>query len=99
MSNKPSANSAGRVIPETPAEYHAAHFPHSAAVDPRLLAEGWKPRFATDSERAEEAVEIYRQLGFEIRRERIPTQAFADVCRACALAAACSYVMIYTRSR
>jgi hypothetical protein len=40
----------------------SAHLPHSSAVVPRLLAVGWQPRFATDSERVEGAVEIYRQL-------------------------------------
>lgn len=36
-----------------------------------LLAQGWERRFTADEQRSKEVVELYTQLGFEVRTEPV----------------------------
>jgi hypothetical protein len=65
--------------------------------DPALVAEGWVRRFITDATRAPEVVELYRQLGFEVRLEPLPPERSADQCEACQLVALLQFQTVYTR--
>jgi hypothetical protein len=65
--------------------------------DPQLAAEGWERRFMADPARAEEASNIYAELGFEVRAEMIKPSELSIICGDCRLATCHSYVTIYTR--
>ncbi len=66
-------------------------------ADPLLVAEGWERRTMTDPQRARELVDQYRELGFDVRLEKLRPQDFGSACEACALTACRSYVTVWTR--
>ena len=35
--------------------------------DPKLIAEGWERRFIADAKRAQDAIEMYAEMGHEVR--------------------------------
>ena len=65
--------------------------------DPKLLAEGWERRFMADAERAREAVELYEELGYEVRTEAVRSEDVADDCEDCQLLMLLRFQTIYTR--
>ncbi len=65
--------------------------------DPKLLAEGWERRFMADGERAREAVELYEELGYEVRTEAVRSEDVADDCEDCQLLMLLKFQTIYTR--
>ena len=67
--------------------------------DPTLVAEGWERRFIADSVRAEEAIELYRQLGYVVRAERVRRGELAGECADCELLMFLDFRTIYTRKR
>ena len=67
--------------------------------DPALVAEGWERRFIADSVRAEEAIELYRQLGYEVRAKRVRQGELAGECADCELLMFLGFRTIYTRKR
>lgn len=67
------------------------------APDPELLAQGWERRFIADTNRTPEVVQLYRQLGFEVRLEQVPPARFAEECEACQLATLLQFRTVYTR--
>jgi hypothetical protein len=62
-----------------------------------LVGEGWERRFVADADRADEAVEIYTQLGFDVYVEPVIASELGDGCNECALVATCQFRTIYTR--
>jgi len=66
-------------------------------ADRRLVEDGWQRRYLADPDRANEAAESYRELGFEVRIERLTPDHFGPQCQSCAQTICSSYVMIYTR--
>ena len=68
------------------------------APDPQRLADGWERRFITDARRAEEATELYEQLGFEVAADPIRPEELGDECDDCQLALL-QFKTIYTRPR
>ncbi len=58
--------------------------------------EGWERRFTTDSQRVKEAVELYSQLGYEVRMEAAPEPG--EECGGCH-AVAVQFKTIYTRKK
>lgn len=66
--------------------------------DPRLVAQGWKRRFMADPVRAQETVELYSSLGFEVRAEPVTLADLSEECGECVLATT-AYRMIYTRTK
>ena len=65
--------------------------------DPILVHEGWQRRFMADPDRAKEATQIYRQMGYEIRVEAIKPSELSSICGDCREVACKAYVTIYTR--
>jgi hypothetical protein len=66
-------------------------------ADPKLLAEGWVRRHLADAAKAEESVDLYRSMGFEVRVEQLTPGDFGPQCAQCASAACHACVLIYTR--
>jgi hypothetical protein len=65
--------------------------------DPRLVAEGWERRFMTDGARAQEAVDLYAALGYEVCAEPVRREDVADDCEDCHLLMLLKFATIYTR--
>ena len=63
-----------------------------------LECDGWERRFITDVDRADEAVALYSQLGFEVHVEPVLAPELGGDCSECALVAACRFKTIYTRT-
>ena len=62
-----------------------------------MPADGWERRFVADPERAREAVELYRQAGFEVRVEPGLPEELREECESCWLVKAGYFQVIYTR--
>jgi hypothetical protein len=67
--------------------------------DPVLKAAGWERRFVADARRADEAIELYTQLGYEVRTEPVLPEELGDECEDCQLVAAFKFKTIYTRKQ
>ena len=65
--------------------------------DQTLVTQGWERRFMADPKQVEEATRLYRELGFEVRTERILPSELSELCGSCALATCHAYVTVYTR--
>ena len=65
--------------------------------NPSLLAIGWERRFLVGPDRAEEAIENYQNLGYEVFAETLGPESFGDGCSSCSSTVCESYVLIYTR--
>lgn len=59
--------------------------PCSARREKELSAQGWRRQFTADEPRLSEAVEHYRQLGFEVHLEEVDPAACGQdgVCTSC----------------
>ena len=68
-------------------------------ADPALVAEGWERRFTADAQRTEEAVELYRQLGFEVRAEPVRAEEAGHDCEDCGSLMVVEFKTIYTRKK
>ena len=66
-------------------------------ADPARLADGWTRRFIADAARAEEAIELYTALGYEVCADPVRADEIADECEGCRLLAALRFKTIYTR--
>jgi hypothetical protein len=64
-----------------------------------LVSEGWQRRFITDVDRADEAVEVYSKLGFDVYVEPVLANELGGECSECALVATCQFRTIYTREK
>jgi deoxyadenosine/deoxycytidine kinase len=65
-----------------------------------LEAQGWIRQFTVEAERADEYVELYEEMGHEVRVEPVtPDLMVSEECAACLLAACDKYVIIYTRPK
>jgi hypothetical protein len=65
--------------------------------DPALVAEGWERRFTADEQRAKEAMELYTQLGYEVRAEGVRPEELHDDCQDCRTVVSFHFQTIYTR--
>ena len=65
--------------------------------DPALVAAGWERRFTADGKRADEAMELYRELGYEVRTEPVDPELVAEECEDCQLLMLMKFKTIYTR--
>ncbi len=66
--------------------------------DSARFAAGWERRFVADARRAEEAMELYRQLGYEVCADPVTPDDLAPGCDACELATLLRFQTIYTRT-
>jgi hypothetical protein len=69
----------------------------SIPADPELIADGWERRHLADPDRAEEAVQLYSSLGFEVKCQKLTPADFGPDCGDCASVVCKTYVLIYTR--
>jgi len=67
--------------------------------DPQRIADGWERRFIADGRRAEEMVELYSQLGYEVCADPVSAEEVGNDCDDCQLLAALQFKIIYTRKR
>jgi hypothetical protein len=67
--------------------------------DPELVAQGWERRFTADPQRAQEAMELYAQLGYDVRVEPVRSVELADNCEGCYSTVALGSKTIYTRKK
>lgn len=72
-----------------------AHF----EADPALISAGWQRRFITDAQRAQEVMDLYAQLGYEVRAEPVPLSALEGGCEDCRAVVLFQFKTIYTRKR
>ncbi len=68
-------------------------------ADPVLIAEGWERRFVTDGRRAAEAVELYEELGYEVRAETVRREELENECEDCQLVLLMQFKTLYTRRK
>jgi len=67
--------------------------------DPARVAEGWERRFIADGQRAEEAIRLYAELGFEVAADPLKPEEMAGECTDCQLLMLLQFKTIYTRRR
>jgi hypothetical protein len=67
--------------------------------DPARIADGWERRFIADGRRAEEAIALYEELGYEVCADPVRSEELRDECEACRLVALLRFQTIYTRRR
>ncbi len=67
--------------------------------DPGLVAEGWQRRFTADEQRIQEVVELYKELGYEVRMEPVTTGELQDDCHECQASSSLRLFTVYTRKR
>jgi hypothetical protein len=67
--------------------------------DSSLIAQGWERRFTADEQRAKEAMELYSQLGYEVRAEPVLPEELPDDCQDCKTVVSFYFQTIYTRKR
>jgi hypothetical protein len=68
-------------------------------ADPGLVAEGWVRRYLTDPIRAEEAIDLYTSMGYEVTVRKLTPADFGPMCGTCASSVCRSYVVVYTRKK
>jgi hypothetical protein len=66
--------------------------------DPELIAEGWERRFIADAKRAQDAIEMYGEMGHEVRLEPVNTAGLSEACSGCLIAFA-QFRVVYTRKK
>jgi hypothetical protein len=64
-----------------------------------LIAQGWERRFTADEQRAKEAMQLYNQLGYEVRAEPVLPEELQDDCSDCKTVVSYYFQTIYTRKR
>jgi hypothetical protein len=69
------------------------------AGDPARIADGWERRFIADAQRAQEAMELYAELGYEVCADPVSAEEVGEDCGDCQLLAALQFKVIYTRRR
>ncbi len=69
----------------------------SRAPDPARLEAGWERRFVADGQRADEAIRLYEELGFEVAADPVPPEALTGACTDCQLLMLLRFRTIYTR--
>ncbi len=86
----------GEVPRSEGASQRAAPDPQIGA-DSELAAEGWKLRFVASGERLQEAVDLYTELGYEVRLLPAQPATWNEECEGCRLAELLEFEAIYTR--
>jgi hypothetical protein len=64
---------------------------------PELETAGWQRRFEAETTRANELVDLYTDLGYEVTTRKIVPQEIGPECAGCAIVACQRYVGLYTR--
>jgi hypothetical protein len=66
---------------------------------PELIAQGFERRFTADESRTKEVVELYTQLGHEVRTVPVSAEELDDNCQGCRSVASVNFHTIYTRPK
>lgn len=66
--------------------------------DPQLVAAGWERRFIADAKRAQDAIEMYGEMGHEVRLEPVNAVGLSAACSGC-LEAFAQFSVVYTRKK
>lgn len=74
-----------------------AHVPAFGPVDPARIRAGWEHRFVAAGARAEEMIDLYRELGFEVAADPVVTGGLVEGCATCFGGGGDEYRSIYTR--
>ena len=64
----------------------------------QLVDDSWERRFTADPQRAQEAMDLYLALGYEVRAEAVSVGELQDECGACHPVAS-QFKTIYTRKK
>jgi hypothetical protein len=86
-------------------ESHLSHYTRRFLSDdqlqpnPALVVEGWERRFTADEQRTREAMDLYIQLGYEVRAEPLRAEELDEDCQDCRTVVAAHFRTIYTRKR
>jgi len=67
--------------------------------DSALIAQGWERRFTADKQRAKEAMELYSELGYEVRAEPVLREEVPNDCQDCRTVVSYYFQTIYTRKK
>jgi hypothetical protein len=67
--------------------------------NPQLMAAGWERRYIADARQAQEASELYTELGFEVHTEPVRAEELGDDCEDCRLLVLLQFQTIYTRRK
>lgn len=64
-----------------------------------LKRAGWTRRHLVEQSRAQESIELYTEMGFEVTTRSPTPSDFGADCKDCALNACGTWVVVYTRKR
>jgi hypothetical protein len=79
-------------------EAHRARTADAAGADPDRLADGWERRCVVDGTRADELVQLYEELGYEVAADPVSgSEIGGEHCEDCRLVAMLRFRVIYTR--
>jgi hypothetical protein len=90
---------AAKDLPDSIAQAEAAQSESQLKIkpNPELIADGWKLRFTGDSRRVREAVDLYSELGFEVKTVPVQLSQVNEECESCQLVALLHFQTIYIR--
>jgi hypothetical protein len=63
----------------------------------KLKKQGWIRQFVPDKPRLSEAVELYKELGYDVRLEEASFEEVNQICKNCLLSNCDKYKTIYIR--
>lgn len=66
--------------------------------NPQLIAAGWERRFIADAKRAQDAIEMYAEMGHDVRLEPVNVTGLSEACSGC-LEAFAHFSVVYTRKK
>ena len=69
----------------------------SVSADPKLVSDGWVRRHLADSARAQESIDLYTSMGYEVKVQKLTPADFGPQCAQCASVMCHACVLIYTR--
>jgi len=64
-----------------------------------LKQQGWVRQFVTDEPRLSEAVELYKEIGYEVHLEEVSFEELNQLCKNCFPADCSKYRAIYIRPK
>ncbi len=72
-----------RIGPADAPEEQGRHYGCNLPQDGTLTGDGWEARGTADERRLREIVDMYEELGFEVRLEPIDTDVMCSACDGC----------------
>lgn len=75
----------------------AACYDVDLMAEPALVAEGWVVRFLSEGRRADEAMQVYADLGFDVLARPVAPDMVSPLCAQCLVSSCPRHIVIYTR--